>query len=309
MPCIQPTSPSDAELIRETRNGHSDAFATLWKRHRLAGIVAARSLAPELDADDLVNEAYARILDITRRGGGPSGAFRPYLYHVIRSVAVSWRRSPEQTNEVFDHVPAPDGSAPWSDVAFDSAAAARAFESLQPRWREVLWYTEIEGLAPRDAAPILGLTANGVSALAKRARKALRTAWAEAHIDVAGADASCRPVLKRLQRYHMGRLTVLAREKVAGHLEQCESCAKASDELTIRNRRLVLTAVAALAGVGSFLDMLDGQRSPEMSIAEAGVFAIGLVEYGQAALFRLGVLKREPERLVDPGRNPRRCKE
>ena len=54
---------------------------------------------------------------------------------------------------------------------------ARAFASLPERWQAVLWHTEIEGARPADVAPLLGLTANGVAALAYRAREGLRQAY------------------------------------------------------------------------------------------------------------------------------------
>ena len=53
---------------------------------------------------------------------------------------------------------------------------ARAFASLPERWQAVLWHTEIEGARPADVAPLLGLTANSVAALAYRAREGLRQA-------------------------------------------------------------------------------------------------------------------------------------
>jgi len=38
----------------------------------------------------------------------------------------------------------------------------------------VLWHTEIEGARPAEVAALLGLTANGVAALAYRAPEGLR---------------------------------------------------------------------------------------------------------------------------------------
>lgn len=50
---------------------------------------------------------------------------------------------------------------------------ARAFASLPERWQAVLWHTETEGARPAEVASLLGLTANGVAALAYRAREGL----------------------------------------------------------------------------------------------------------------------------------------
>ena len=59
----------------------------------------------------------------------------------------------------------------------------------------MLWYTEVEGLDPHDVAPIMGLSANGVAALAYRAREGLRKAWLQEHVTHATATGECAWVL------------------------------------------------------------------------------------------------------------------
>lgn len=183
---------SDEVLLARSREGDSAAFGELWERHRLAGIVAARGIAPTLDPDDLVSGAYLKIFELVRDGRGPTGAFRPYLYRVISSLAADSYRSPELSSSHLEEVPDLNEAGPWEDGAFDLNAAARAFESLPERWQSVLWYTEVEGMAPRQVAPLLGLSANGVSALAARAKEGLQSAWVETHIDMQLRDEACR---------------------------------------------------------------------------------------------------------------------
>jgi DNA-directed RNA polymerase specialized sigma24 family protein len=36
------------------------------------------------EADDVVAETFAKILDLLHRGGGPDDAFRPYLLTAVR---------------------------------------------------------------------------------------------------------------------------------------------------------------------------------------------------------------------------------
>ena len=45
----------------------------------------------------------------------------------------------------------------------------------------VLWHTEVEQQKPADIAPLLGMSANSVSALAYRAREGLRQAFLSQH--------------------------------------------------------------------------------------------------------------------------------
>ncbi len=54
---------SDMELLEACRAGDSSQFAPLWERHQQAGRVAARNLAPGLDADDLVVIENGRVME------------------------------------------------------------------------------------------------------------------------------------------------------------------------------------------------------------------------------------------------------
>src|SRR4051794_33955277 len=81
-------APTDAELLDAVRSGDSAAYGQLYTRH----MAAAQSLAHQLvrgptDADDVVAEAFARVLDLLHRGGGPVDGFRPYLLTAVRRVA------------------------------------------------------------------------------------------------------------------------------------------------------------------------------------------------------------------------------
>ena len=56
---------------------------------------AARSLTRSTaDADDAVAEAFARVLAVMRRGGGPEVAMRPYLMTVVRNVCFDRAKRP-----------------------------------------------------------------------------------------------------------------------------------------------------------------------------------------------------------------------
>src|SRR5690348_4396871 len=68
---------TDAELIEDVRGGQIAAYGELYRRH----VGAARNLARQLtksaaEHDDLVSEAFTKVLDSLRAGGGPENAFR-----------------------------------------------------------------------------------------------------------------------------------------------------------------------------------------------------------------------------------------
>jgi RNA polymerase sigma factor (sigma-70 family) len=183
---------SDAELVQATREGDRLAFATLWDRHAEAARRVARAVAWTADPDDLVSEAFTRILRATQGGGGPTEAFRPYLFATIKNIAVSW--SKEAPTVPLDEVrEMADESQPDPAMLIaDRTALARAFRTLPERWRTVLWYLEVEGMTPRELAPILGISANSVAALSYRAREGFRKAWMELHLQDEDRSAECR---------------------------------------------------------------------------------------------------------------------
>ena len=148
-------APSDAELISAVRGGDLDAYGTLFERHVDAARRLARQLAPAGDAEDLVSEAFVKVMGVLQRGGGPDLAFRAYLLTAVRRLQVDRFRAGARLHTT-DDMEAFDPGVPFRDTAvegFESAAAARAFASLPERWQLVLWHTEVEGDKPADIAP------------------------------------------------------------------------------------------------------------------------------------------------------------
>ncbi len=81
------SSPSDAELIEAVRSGELEAYGLLYRRHAAAAANLARQLTgSRAEADDLVAEAFAKVLDTLRTGGGPDTAFRAYLLTTLRNT-------------------------------------------------------------------------------------------------------------------------------------------------------------------------------------------------------------------------------
>ena len=148
--------PSDANLIASVRSGEVDAYGSLYARHVAAAHNLARQLARSpAEADDLVSEAFAKVLDIMRSGGGPDSAFRAYLLTAMRHVAYDRTRR-DRRLELTEDIEAAGAnperiSEPFRDTAvagLERSLAAQAFARLPERWQAVLWHTEIEGQAP-----------------------------------------------------------------------------------------------------------------------------------------------------------------
>lgn len=241
---------SDQELIESARSGDTSAFAELWRRHYRSAARVARQFTSSIDADDLVSEAYARIFQRVLAGGGPTGAFRPYLYTTIRNLASTWGAQSSKDVQVdvieeFEDDRIPDDPAAW---ALDRTLTAKAFRTLPDRWQTVLWYTEVEGMDPHEVAPIMGLTANGVAALSYRAREGLRTAWLQAHISNAGTSSDCQWTMSRLGDRARNSLTAREKERVELHLLGCTKCSVISEEVEEVGSHLALVMLPLLLG-------------------------------------------------------------
>ncbi len=256
---------SDQALIQRARDGDRTAFAELWVRHASAGMTAARCMSTRLDADDLVAEAFTRIYQLVLQGGGPTGAFRPYLYTTIRNLARRWgsRSRDVQLDDMGD---VEDDRIPddLSTLALDEQLTASAFQSLPERWQSVLWYTEVEGMTPQQAAPHLGLSANGVSALAYRAREGLRTAWLQAHVSRSASGPECRWVMSRVGENARHSLTKREKKRMDEHLRGCDSCHSVSTEVDEVGSSLAVVMLPLLVGAtagGSLLATFGGAGS------------------------------------------------
>src|SRR5689334_11438999 len=201
-------TPSDAELISRVRGGDVAAYGELFSRHKDAAQRLARQLVRGPDSDDLVSEAFAKVLTVLQNGGGPDVAFRAYLLTAVRRLHVDRVRSGQRLHTTDDLTPF-DPGVPFQDTAvagFESGAAAKAFASLPERWQLVLWHTEVEGQKPAEIAPLLGMSANSVAALAYRAREGLREAFLTMHVQDS-EDADCEWTHQHLGAFVRGGLS------------------------------------------------------------------------------------------------------
>ena len=245
-------TPSDAELISSVRGGDVTAYGELFSRHRDAANRLARQLVRGPDSDDLVAEAFAKVLSVLQGGGGPDVAFRAYLLTAVRRLHVDRIRAGKRLQTTDDLTPF-DPGVPFQDTAvagFESGAAAKAFASLPERWQLVLWHLEVEGQKPADIAPLLGMSANSVSALAYRAREGLRQAFLTMHLsDI--SETECRWVNEHLGAFVRQGLAKRDAGKVQGHLDGCRRCTAMYLELTEVNSNLAGIIAPLLLGAAA----------------------------------------------------------
>jgi RNA polymerase sigma factor (sigma-70 family) len=291
-------APSDAELISRVRGGDTAAYGDLFSRHVEAARRLGRQLVRGPDVDDLVSEAFAKVLQVLQGGGGPDVAFRAYLLTSVRRLHVDRVRAAAKV-QPSDDMTKYDAGIPFQDTVvagFESGAAAKAFASLPERWQLVLWHLEVEGQKPGDIAPLLGMSANSVSALAYRAREGLRQAFLTMHLADTPTE-QCRWVNGHLGAYVRQGLSKRDTGKVEEHLEECRRCTAVYLELTEVNSNLsgiiaplllgaaaagYLSSAGGAAGAGGLLALAGRVR--DAVVGNAGAATAGAVAAGVAAV-------------------------
>ena len=240
---------SDAELIAAVRDGDTSAYGVLYERHLHAAKRAASCLTNSMaEREDLVSDAFARVLRVLRGGRGPDEEFRAYLLVTMRNAAISTSRG--ATVSLYADVPETYLPRPGGDPMvkqWDAMTAAAAFATLPERWRTVLWHTEVEEESPAEIAPLLGMSANGVAALAYRAREGLRQAYLRAHLRSVEAR-ECRATVSKLAGWVRHSVPVPLGRKISRHLAACPDCRARADTLTRVNQEMRASVAPVLLG-------------------------------------------------------------
>ncbi|KQX75120.1 sigma-70 family RNA polymerase sigma factor [Aeromicrobium sp. Root472D3] len=275
----------DAELIAAVRGGDTSAYGELFGRHRDAALRLARQVAGTSDADDLVAEAFVRVLALLQDGRGPDEAFRAYLLTSIRRLHIDRVRA---RNKVWStaHEAELDRAVEFVDPAvmtFEHGAAAVAFSSLPERWRLVLWHLDVEGQRPAEVAPLLGMSPNGVSALAYRAREGLRQAYLQHHL-APTLHEGCRRTTGMLGSYVRKGLSARDTATVERHLDGCSRCTGLHLELREVNSNLSGVLGPAVLGPVFAAYLAAGAGLAALGAGAATVAGAKLVAGGAAKL-------------------------
>lgn len=278
MPPLRTDRSADAALIERTRQGDRSAYAELWERHSASARTVARSYS-SLDPDDLVAESFTKIYSKILAGGGPTGAFRPYLFTTIRNTAAGWGRARHETTlDTLESFEDPASSESATLEALDRGATAQAFRSLPTRWQEVLWYSEVENMTPQQIAPLLGMSANSAAALAYRAREGLRQAWIRVHLRNPANAPECQWTIDRLGSYTRGKLRVRETTRLETHLDECARCTIVAAEARDVGSRLALVLLPLTAGIGGATAysawLSQGAPVADLALGAAGMPAV-----------------------------------
>jgi RNA polymerase sigma-70 factor (ECF subfamily) len=167
--------PFEARLIARFQQGDARALETLFDRYadRALGL-AVRLTETREDAEDVTQEAFVRAFRHARQFRGEATAFGPWLFAIVRNLAMDKRRQLR--------LPTLSLSSPEADHVTDAAADRRAdriallnaLDALPEEWRTVLTLCDLEEVSHAEAAVVLGRSVAATKSLLYRARRALR---------------------------------------------------------------------------------------------------------------------------------------
>jgi RNA polymerase sigma-70 factor (ECF subfamily) len=166
---------SSEQLMQATAKGDLKAFDEIVLRHqRAAWNVAHRFLGDPVEAEDVAQEAFLRILEAAPRYQ-PTANFRTYLYRVVTHLCLD--RSKKMRPALTDHVPDVPDDSPGPDkrlVARERQEEVRtALDALPPHQRMAIILRHYEGLNYTEIALATGTTVKAVEGLLGRGRTAL----------------------------------------------------------------------------------------------------------------------------------------
>ncbi len=242
---------TDEELIELTRTGDMGAYSVLWQRHSPVAIRTARRATSKADPEELVSEAFMKVLKAIKNGSGPSDNFRAYLLTAVRNVAATVGSSAD--NQIQDQLEDHSHSDALlvddhQDNIVEKMLTVRAFRTLPTRWQEVLWFRDVEDLSVNQVAKIVGMSPNSVTQLITRAREGMKQAWIQAQLTASNSTPECAWLIVRMAKYSRGKLTSSEKIRADAHLIGCNKCPIIFEEANHINSGLALGLIPLILG-------------------------------------------------------------
>jgi RNA polymerase sigma-70 factor, ECF subfamily len=146
---------------------------------------AYRLLGNARDAEDIVAEAFHRLLSALRHGNGPREHLSAYLYRIAHNLITDrYRRSPQTEAELDEAWEAADDDPAEAAAQHIAQARARsALWKLTADQRQVILLKYFEGLSNEEVAAALGKPMGAIKSLQHRALDSMRRALAAEQIE------------------------------------------------------------------------------------------------------------------------------
>ncbi|MDO4916435.1 MAG: sigma-70 family RNA polymerase sigma factor, partial [Rothia sp. (in: high G+C Gram-positive bacteria)] len=241
---------TDEALLLAVLEGKLESYGELYERYYpMARAIAFKHTSDSHRVDDIVSEAFARILQALKNGKGPHSYLGGYLATTIAHLAAEYGLvSAQEVPSEEEHLESMGSLDETVVKLHESDEVISAFTSLPERWQTVLWLTEIEARKPREIASAMDLTPNAVSALAVRAKESLKEGFLRAHQN-APATPDCDRFTSHISPYVRGSLSQKRSDALRSHMEACNYCTSEYLSLVGINKSMRSWIFPVLAGL------------------------------------------------------------
>jgi len=269
----------DRELVAAIAAGDPAGIAAAYDRYAAALYGYCQWLMDQpADAAEVLRDTFV-VATATIGDLDHPAKLRPWLYALARHEGYRRLRTtvpvhdepadaddhPAAAADEADRPPTPawqaDGEEELPDIRSDLepaeilAVIRGILAELPPREREVIELSLRHNLHDDDLAEALGVSLSRAQVLAERARSRLEKGLGAVLIARIGLQAC--PELGTLLAEWDGRLTEEARDLIAGHIDQCETCAA---------RRGGTLRPAALSGLQPLVPLPPGLREQVLKL-------------------------------------------
>jgi RNA polymerase sigma factor (sigma-70 family) len=235
---------SDAGLLLRLRERDRLAWEELYAEYQPRLRAFAFRLSGNVhDADDLVQETFARAVPRLDRLDPETADVGAYLFATLRNLFLKQVERGRRQQPVAE-VPEPASAAPIEDDPERRTLLTRQQEEvrvanarLQPRQRLVLALRELEERSYAEIGELVGMKENAVAQLIFRARESLRVELRLAQVDPDRLPEECRRFLPFLAAHLDGQLKGPRLDDTLGHLSGCERCQAALADMREASRR------------------------------------------------------------------------
>jgi RNA polymerase sigma-70 factor (ECF subfamily) len=169
---------NESELLDRCRRGDAAAWRELVERHARSVFALCYRFSGRVDlAEDLTQEAFARVYQQLGRYRPADGAFGAWLATVARNLAIDQLRRTRQERlrrvdgEVMEHVASPDGNPERALQREERARLVRrGLHGLVPELRTPLVMRDLAGMSYDEIAHSMALPLGTVKSRINRAR-------------------------------------------------------------------------------------------------------------------------------------------
>jgi RNA polymerase sigma-70 factor, ECF subfamily len=180
----------DNELVQRIAAGDAMAARALMTRHLPMVLGLARRLLPQKDeADDVAQEAFARVWTNAAKWTSGQALFKTWLHRVTMNLCYDRLRMRRHEDlDLAEHI-AETAPGPAQLVLRTQATVHidRAVASLPTRQREAIVLVHFQGLTNIEAATQMEVSVDALESLLSRGRRTLREVLRPLAADLSGA--------------------------------------------------------------------------------------------------------------------------